>query len=384
MPYTPVSRRLFEPCNRCNSKARRGIIDFDLQLFAGEKTEEPTAKRRADAKKKGQVAKSQEINAAFIMLTGFFLLKSLGGDVMDEIMNYSTHIFSNMMVTVDEESVMQLFIGVSIVLIKTAIPVMLCIMVVGLAINMAQVGINFNTEAIEFKLDKLNPITGFGRIFSKRSLVELLKSLIKIVVIGFFIYDYLKEEIVKMPTLIYTDLFTAANQIADVVFTLAFQVCGVFFIMAVLDLIYQQWQMTQDLKMSKQDIKDEFKQQEGDPQIKGKIKGKQRQMAMARMMQEVPKADVIITNPTHFAVAMQYNSGMEAPVVLAKGQDHVAMRIKEIAKEHRIPIVENKPLARALYATVEVGMAIPQELYKSVAEVLAYVYRLKNKGRRSA
>lgn len=357
---------------------------FDLQLFAGEKTEEPTAKRRADAKKKGQIGKSQEMNAAFVMLAGFFVLKALGGSAVDEIMNYATSIFGHLLMDVNEESIMQLFIGMIIVLAKTSMPLMLFIMIVGLAINVAQVGMNFNTEAIGFKPDKLNPINGFGRIFSKRSLIELVKSIIKIVVIGFFIYDYLKDEILQMPKLIYADLFEATEKISDVIFTLAFQVCGVFFIMAVLDLMYQKWQTTQDLKMSKQDVKDEFKQQEGDPQIKGKIRGKQRQMAMARMMQEVPKADVIVTNPTHFAVAMQYQAGMPAPIVVAKGQDYVAQRIKEIAREHKIPIVENKPLARALYAAVDIGSAIPQEMYKAVAEVLAYVYKLKNKRKRSA
>ena len=166
------------------------------------------------------------------------------------------------------------------------------------------------------------------------------------------------------------------------VFNLVFKIIGLFMVMAILDLIYQKWQNTQDLKMSKQEVKEEFKQQEGDPQIKGKIRQKQRQMAMARMMKEVPKADVIITNPTHFAVALKYEAGMPAPVVLAKGQDAVAQKIKELARENSVPIVENKPLARALYAAVDVGGSIPQELFKAVAEVLAYVYKLKHRHRR--
>ena len=204
------------------------------------------------------------------------------------------------------------------------------------------------------------------------------------IIIGFFIYGFLKDQILAMPQLIYLDLLTSTSQIADIIFDLAFRIIGVFFVMAIADYCYQKWQHTQDLKMSKQEVKEEFKQMEGDPQIKGKIRSKQRQMAMARMMQEVPKADVIITNPTHFAVAMKYESGMAAPIVIAKGQDYVAQKIKEVARENRVPIVENKPLARALYATVEIGEAIPQSLYKSVAEVLAYVYRLKRKRRRAA
>lgn len=378
MQCTLISQRRSDSCD----ESERMLFSFDLQLFAGEKTEEPTAKKRADAKKKGQVGKSQEINAAFVMMAGFVILYNLGGNALQEIMTYSSSIFGHLVMETDEESVMQLFISIIIVLAKTSLPMMVFIMIIGLAINFFQVGLNFNTEAIGFKPDKLNPINGFGRIFSKRSLVELVKSIIKIVVIGFFIYDYMVAEILQMPKLIFLELGEATDKISSVIFMLAFKILGVFFVMAAADLYYQKWQTTQDLKMSKQDIKDEFKQTEGDPQIKGKIKSKQRQMAMARMMQEVPQADVIVTNPTHFAVAMSYKPGMAAPVVVAKGQDHVAQRIKEIAREHKVPIVENKPLARALFAAVEIGDSIPQELYKAVAEVLAYVYKLKNKGKR--
>ena len=302
------------------------VLVFDLQRFAdGEKTEEPTSKKRSDAAKKGQVAKSQELNTAFVLLVGFFILKLLWESIYGNIADYTVYTFSHLMRSMDTEFVIELFIGIILIFFKTALPIMLAIMVVGLAINFYQVGLLFNTEKLEPKLSNLNPISGFGRIFSKRSLMELVKSLMKIAIIG-----------------------------GD-----------------------QKWQLTQDLKMTKQEVKDEFKQMEGDPQIKGKIKQKQREMAMMRMMQEVPKADVIVTNPTHYAIALQYEQGMTAPVVIAKGQDLVALRIKEIARESRVPIVENKPLARALFATVEVGGSVPQELYKAVAEVLAYVYRLK-------
>ena len=209
--------------------------------------------------------------------------------------------------------------------------------------------------------------------------MELVKSLLKILIIGSLVYVYLSDELLQMPKLIFTDIFSGAAKVSEVVFNLAFKIIGLFMVMAVLDFMYQKWQHNQDLKMSKQEVKEEFKQQEGDPQIKGKIRQKQRQMAMARMMQEVPKADVIITNPTHFAVALKYESGMAAPVVLAKGQDAVAHRIKDIARESRVPIVENKPLARALYAAVDVGGSVPQELFQAVAEVLAYVYKLRHR-----
>ena len=309
---------------------------FDLQLFAGEKTEEPTAKRRSDARQKGQVARSQELSGAFVLLAGFFVMRALGSTILSEIETYTVHIYANMNQTIDAETVMHLIIDGMIVLAKTAFPVMIAILIMGLAVNFYQVGFMFTTEPLSFKLDKLNPITGFGRIFSKRSVVELLKSLLKIAIIGAFLYIYLSGEIMHMPEFIYLDLKSSMARMGDIIFSLVFQ-------------------------------------------IKGKIRQKQQQMAMNRMMKEVPEADVIVTNPTHYAVALKYKTGMKAPEVVAKGQDIVAQKIKDIAREHRVTIVENKPLARALYAAVDVGGIVPPELYQAVAEVLAYVYRLKKK-----
>ena len=353
---------------------------FDLQRFAdGEKTEEPTAKKRSDARKKGQVGKSQDLSAAFVLLMGFFILRIFWEYIYTEIHNYTVYIYSHLVQTIDTETVISLFLGIILLFLRTALPVMIGILIVGLGINFYQVGLNFNTEAIGLKLDKLNPINGFGRLFSKRSLVELVKSLFKIAIIGFFLYRYLKDEIPIMPQYIFLNLTTSLAKIADLVFGMAFQVIAVIIILGILDYSYQKWQTTQDLKMTKQEVKDEHKQSEGDPQIKGKIKQKQRQMAMMRMMQEVPKADVIVTNPTHFAVALAYKKGDVAPLIVAKGQDYVALRIKDIGRENGVVIVENKPLARALYASAEVGDVVPQELYQAVAEVLAYVYRLKHR-----
>lgn len=361
------------------ASSNRATFVFDLQRFAGgEKTEEPTAKKRADARKKGQVGRSQELNTAFVLLVGFFTLKLLWDSIYLSIASYTTYVFTNLNQSVDTENIIHIFIGIIVVLAKTAFPVMFAIMLIGLAINFFQVGLNFNTESIEFKLDKLNPINGFGRIFSKRSLVELAKSFFKILVIGFFLYRFIHEQILAMPQFMFFDLTTSLALVAEIIFQMAFIVIGVIMIMALMDYGYQKWQTTQDLKMTKQEVKDEMKQSEGDPQIKGKIRQKQRQMAMARMMKEVPKADVIVTNPTHYAIALSYQQGMSAPLVVAKGQDLVAQRIKEIAREARVPIIENKPLARAIYAAVQIGDVIPQELYQAVAEVLAYVYRLKH------
>ena len=375
MKCMEISQLHWRPCNRAD-------FVFDLQLFAGDdKTEEPTAKKRADAKKKGQVGRSTDMNAAFVLLMGFFIIKLLWENIYQKIAAYTTYVFSHLNQPIDTENIIRIFIGIIELLAQTALPVMIAILAIGLAINFFQVGLNFNTEAIGFKLDKLNPINGFGRIFSKRSLMELVKSLMKIAIIGFFLYDFLIDHLMEMPQFIYFDLPTSLAQISDIIFKMAFEVIGVIMIVGFMDYAYQKWQTTQDLKMSKQEVKDEMKQSEGDPQIKGKIKQKQRQMAMSRMMQEVPKADVIVTNPTHFAVALKYEKGMVAPQIVAKGQDLVARRIKEIANENRVPIVENKPLARALYASTQVGDMVPAELYQAVAEVLAYVYRLKQRRR---
>jgi flagellar biosynthetic protein FlhB len=370
-----ISLWRWKPCNRA------GFV-FDLQRFAGDdKTEEPTSKKRSDAKQKGQVGRSTEMSTAFVLLIGFFVIKVLWEGIYTDIATYTTYVFSHLDQPTDTENVVRIFIGIMELLARTALPIMLSIMFVGLAINLFQVGLTFSTEAIGFKLDKLNPINGFGRIFSKRSLIELLKSLLKIAIIGYFLYTYLVGQLLAMPQFIYYDLGTSLALISKIVFDMAFEVIGVIMILGFLDFGYQKWQTTQDLKMSKQEVKDEMKQTEGDPQIKGKIKQKQRQMAMSRMMQEVPKADVIVTNPTHFAVALQYHKGMVAPLIVAKGQDLVAQKIKGIAREANVPIVENRPLARALYASADIGDTVPSELYQAVAEVLAYVYRLKHRRR---
>ena len=355
------------------------LPNFDLQRFAEDKTEEPTEKRRKDARAKGQVARSQELNAAFVLLMGFFCLRILWEYIYTNISEFTVYIYTHLPESTSVETIRELFISIMLLLAKTSFPVMVAIMIIGLGVNIFQVGFMFSTQKIEPKLSKLNPINGFGRIFSKRSIVELIKSIFKIIIIGSFIYMYLKDQIPFMPYLIYFDLGRSLEEIANIIFNMVFKVIAIIIIMGILDYAYQSWQTTQDLKMSKQEVKDEHKQMEGDPQIKGKIRRKQREMAMMRMMQEVPKADVIITNPTHLAVALMYKQGMVAPLVISKGQDLVAERIKQIAREHKVTIVENKPLARALYAATEVGDIVPNELYQAVAEVLAYVYRLKNR-----
>lgn len=353
---------------------------FDLQLFNQEKTEEATPKRKEESRNKGQVAKSLEINSAFVILAAFLSLKIIGPYIYTELTSFMRFMFAHFS-TADFtiRDIHILFINLSFVFLKTALPVMIVIMLISLGVNLLQVGFVFSLEPLMPQLDRINPISGFGRLFSKRSLVELVKSLLKVVIIGYFIIRFVLRETGQIPQLISTDLIDTLRYMSTLIFDLAMQIGGVILLLAALDYFYQWWEHNQSIKMSKHEIKEEYKQTEGNPQIKGKIKERQRAMAMRRMMQEVPKATAIITNPTHFAIAIKYDKSMSAPEVVAKGQDFLAERIKILAREHRIAIVENKPLARALYASVEIGETVPPELYQAVAEVLAHVYRLKKR-----
>ena len=376
--------KMFSRFYRFSSKVRSehssSVLLFDLQLFAGEKTEEATAKRKGEARQKGQVAKSMEVNSVFIILAAFFTLKIIGSYIYDELTRYMQFSFSNVvMADITIKSIQEIFFGFAIVFFKTALPVMFVILIVSLTINFIQVGFLFSLEPLTPKFSKINPISGFGRLFSKRSLSELVKSLLKIIIIGYFIYRFMMKLTGQVPGLISAELIDSLHLTATLILDLVFQISSVMIVLAAFDYFYQWWEHKESLKMSKDDIKQEFKQMEGDPLIKGKIKQRQRAMSMQRMMQEVPKADVIVTNPTHFAVALKYEKFMAAPIIVAKGQDLIAQRIKEIAKESRVAIVENKMLARALYAAVDIGHPVPPELYQAVAEVLAYVYKLKKR-----
>jgi flagellar biosynthetic protein FlhB len=243
-----------------------------------------------------------------------------------------------------------------------------------------QVGFLFTMEPLKMKISKLDPIQGFKRIFSLRAIVELLKSILKIIIVGLVTFSVLWFQIDEILLLTDKSLGASLSSIGNLTVKMGLYASAALLFLAFLDYLYQRYDFERNIRMSKQDIKDEYKKTEGDPLIKSKIKQKQREMAMKRMMQEVPKADVVITNPTHYAVALKYeDEKMDAPVVIAKGVDYVALKIKELAKEHDVVTVENRPLARALYSQTEIGDAIPEEFFKAVAEILAYVYRLKNK-----
>lgn len=374
--------KIFSVSCPCFNKEQVGNLEiyFDLQLFSGEKTEEATPKRKEEARQKGQVAKSMELNSVFVIVGAFLTLKVLGSYIFDELFGYMKTIFTNLwLADLTITSAEQIFIEFAIIFLKTTLPVMCVILIVGLAVNFMQVGFAFSLEPLMPNFDKVNPITGFGRLFSKRSLVELFKSLFKIAVIGGFVYRFMMKQTKQIPSLIGAELIDSFHLVASLILDLVFNIATVLFVLAVFDYMYQWWENQESMKMSKDDIKQEYKQSEGDPQIKGKIKERQREMSRQRMMQDVPKADVVVTNPTHFAVALKYDKEMSAPIVVAKGQNLIAQKIKEIAKEHRVVIVENKMLARALYASVEIGNPVPHELYQAVAEVLAYVYKLKKR-----
>ncbi len=355
---------------------------FDLQRFdSSEKTEEPTQRKQEESRKKGQVAKSAELSSVFVILAAFVALKSASPYIYEKMVGYMRFSFTEFDIKQDFtiQSIHTVVLNAAVVFLETIMPVMMAVLLVGITVNFLQVGFNFNPDTIMPQFSRINPMSGFGRIFSKRSLVELVKSLLKITVVGYFIYRFIQKETTRIPALMMSELTESFAILAAIIYDLAFQISMVILVLAVLDYGYQWWEHMQNLKMSKQEVKEEMKQTEGNPQVKSKIREKQRAMAMRRMMAEVPKADVVVTNPTHFAVAIKYEAGMEAPTVIAKGSDFIAQRIKEIAKENDVVIVENKPLAQTLFKTTEIGDMIPGDLYKAVAEVLAYVYRLKRK-----
>jgi len=354
---------------------------INLQLFSEEKTEQATPKKRQEARQKGQIAKSPEVASALVMLIAFISLKFVGPWVYFQLLEQMK---SSLSLVVGSDltiaSVHLLVVRLSLFFLQVTLPLMLIIMLTGVAANLAQVGFVMVGEPLIPKLEKINPLKGLQRIFSKRSLVELIKSLFKVFVISYFAYGVIKRHINELIFLMKMTPTEIVGIVANITCELGIRISFVLLLLAFADYAYQRWEQEQSLKMSKQEVKEEHKMIEGNPQIKGKIREKQRQMAMSRMMQSVPQADVVITNPTHYAIALKYDTQKaSSPYVLAKGEGQIALRIKEIAKENKIITVENKPLAQALYKSTEINQEIPPELYQAVAEVLAFVYRLKRK-----
>lgn len=367
------------------------MIEYNLQFFAkdgpgGEKTEEPTSKKLSDARKEGQVAKSKEINNGLTLLGLFLILKFTVGrlgtgflEVFNRMYNLIPELVGNKSSGTDIQGFHQLFVEGLITILNLVAPIFAVGVVIAIVGDFVQVKWRPTTKPLQPKFSKMNPISGFKKIISARSLFELVKSVFKIGLILYVALTTLEDKQEIILRLYDIPLMLAVSYIGEIIINLGIKISAVYMIVAFVDYIYQKYKFRQDMKMTKQEVKDEYKNSEGDPAVKSQQRARMREASQRRMMQQVPQADVVITNPTHFAVAVKYDpdSG-KAPVVLAKGEDFLAQRIKDNAKENNIQIVENKPLARMLYYNVDIGMEIPPELYQAVAEVLAYVYSLKN------
>ncbi len=347
----------------------------------GERTEQATPKRRREAREKGQVRKSQELVSALMMVIMFGALSLLGSGMWGQLQNLVTRGLTldfkrgEALLPADVPVLMQECVTA---MAKIVLPLLLVGFVAAIAVNVVQIGFLFSTKALEPKFSRLNPLEGLKRMFSLRTLFELAKTIAKTILIGYIAYDVVIKNASSFMLMAGENINSSISAIWTSIINAGFKIGLVLLIIAILDFVYQWFKYEKELRMSKYEIKMEYKQTEGDPQIKSRIRQKQRQMAMMRMMESVPEADVVITNPTHFAVALKYDSeATGAPIVTAKGQDYLAQRIKEIAREHKVEIVENKPVAQALYKNCEIGREIPLELYQAVAEILAYVYKRK-------
>jgi len=345
-----------------------------------EKTEEPTSKKLEDARKEGNVAKSQDVVGVVTLVVGVVILIFYMKYLFYHTMNFYVYYISFISHQFTKDDFINLAIKSFFELILLLIPIFIAIMLAGIIGNIAQFGFLFTTKPLKPKFSKLNPITGLKNLFSKKKLFEGLKMTLKVAIafgIGFHLFLTWLNEIPKLELF---PLLTQIKWILDKAIILSFTMIAVFFVFAIIDFAFQKYTYKKSLRMSKQEIKDEMKNTEGNPEIKAKIRQIQMKMASQRMMKDIPKADVVVTNPTHYAVAIRYNSAEDkAPKVVAKGVDHLAQKIKEIAREHDVMIVENKPLARQLYAEVEIGEYIPEKLYKAVIEVLVLVYKAKGK-----
>ena len=351
-----------------------------------EKTEAPTPRRLREARERGQVARSIELNSALILLiVGVWIIPGPGAQLANGLESIIVAMISKIehgMVAVEITTTWlkeELFSSMT-ALALPLIQIIIGIMVISVVMNYLQTGIYFPSKRKFVDPDRVNPVSGIKRLFSLNGLVNLLKSLLKLVVVGFLAYQFLAGKMNEIVLLSTMELKVGLGQWMTMATGLITRIGVVYFVLAVADYIYQRWEYMRNLKMSKQDILDEVKQTEGDPFVRGRIRQQQRRMAQMRMMANVPKSDVVVVNPTHVAVAIKYDDEKnKAPVVLAKGADLVAARIREIAEENNIEIVENIPVARALYNKVEIEDEIPPEMYMAIAEILSFVFKKMKK-----
>jgi flagellar biosynthetic protein FlhB len=345
------------------------------------KTEKPTPKKIRDAREEGQVARSMEVSSAVILMSSLLFFYFGGSWFMRTSKLMLQNIFQNyMLIELGKEGFYRIVLFSQQQFLLLLGPLLVSLAVVAVLANVLQVGFLLSAKPLMPKFSKINMIKGFGRIFSLRSLVDLFKSLLKITVLGYASFTVYRTHFPEFFGLLNQPVVDILQFLALVSFQLLWR-CGLVLIgLAIFDYLYQRWEWTQDLKMTKDEIKDEFKQMEGDPQLKARIRSLQMAASRQRMMHEVPRADVVITNPIHLAVALLYDKKKSlAPVVVAKGAGVIAENIKKVARQHQVPVVENKPLARLMFKLVKVNEMIPADIYQSVAEVLAYVYRLKGK-----
>lgn len=353
-----------------------------IVVFASEdKTEEATPKKKSDARKKGQVARSKEVNLAFSLLASTLALLALGTYVGTSLKGTLNMFLTNyLMKDINYSDVKSLTFVVIWRIAIVVLPVIVPVMVLGIAGNFVQVGFMFTQEPIKPQLSKLNPLSGLKRMFSFRTFVETIKDLIIVGILGYTSYAFIRDNYTTLLQISSLRIGAVPAAFGKLVMSIFTKATIIMVIIALADYLYQRYQYNKELKMTKQEIKEEFKQQEGNPEIKSKIKQRQREMASRRMMQAVPDATVVVTNPTHIACALRYEEGKDkAPVLLAKGADNIAIKIKEIAKENNIPILENKSLARMIYAELDIDSEVPSEMYQAVAEILAIVYKMKKK-----
>ena len=346
------------------------------------KTEKATPKKRRDERKKGNVFQSNDVVSVFSLLAIFYTLKFWFSYIY-KLLSQFYFKYTDQIATVTELNgtvARNSLIDTIAVMIGTVGPIMFVAMLAGVIGSGAQTRFIFSKESLKPKLSRLNPLQGFRRMFSLRAVVELLKSLIKIILLAYVLYTSFQSMYADFVKTMSMDLMQAVVFLLSTVMDMVLKVSLIFAGVALFDYLYQWFDYEKNMRMSKQDLKEEYKHTEGDPLVKSKIKERQRKMAMSRMMQQVPKADVVIRNPTHFAVALKYDTKKNgAPVVVAKGADHLALRIVAVAEENKVPVTENKPLARLLYSTVEIGREIPPECYTALAEIMAWVYTLKKK-----
>lgn len=345
----------------------------------GEKTEKASGKRREKAREQGQVAKSQEVNGALLLAVGMTLLVFSSGHFARVLGDNAAYLFAQGHILMPSSpQALQIILKTNVLAMITSLaPLLVGVLIAGLGANILQVGFKFTPETLQFKGEKLNPLPGLQKYFKKDLYVEILKHFIKVIIIGVLAAMVLRsqtDDLYALPMLPLPGIV----QLGKISFIKLMAVLLAFmFLLAIVDWFWSKHRYEEQIKMSKQEVKQENKDIEGDPQIKARIRAQQFEMARKRMLADVPTADVVITNPTHFAVALKYQPGSEAPMVVAKGKDNLAQIIKKIARKNRVPIIENKPLARSLYRQVEVGRQIPESLFQAVAEVLAYIYRLK-------